>query len=173
MADKPDETPTPPELADNLLLKQPGPGRGPGRPFQKGQSGNPAGRPPGSRNKLRAIVEEALAPALPDLLDQVLELARDGNIQAMKLIFAQLPRERETIELALPPITSMAEIAAANQAIVTAIAAGALSPESGQRLASLLQLQMQMIEWVEFGQIIAGVEAQWKRAEALRGGEKK
>jgi hypothetical protein len=35
-------------MAVNPLIKQRRPG--PGRPFQKGQSGNPAGRPVGSRN---------------------------------------------------------------------------------------------------------------------------
>ena len=169
MTDKPNEKTT--ELADNSLLKQPGPGRGPGRPFPKGVSGNPAGRPPGSRNKLRAMIEEALEPELPQLIDQALQLAYDGNMQALKLLFAQLPRERETLELDVPPITSMAEIAAANQAIFAAIAAGVLSPESGQRLASLLEFQMKMIEWVDFEQSVAAIELE--RAETLKRGGKK
>ena len=171
MTDKPSENP--PELADNALLKQPGPGRGPGRPFQKGQSGNPAGRPPGSRNKLRAIVDEALEPELPHLMKQLVQLAYDGDMQALKLLFAQLPREREQVELALPPITSMAGIGAANQAVFEAVTTGALSPESGQRLAQLLQLQKNMIESTDFERRMADLEAKWNQAEALKRGGKK
>jgi thioredoxin-like negative regulator of GroEL len=160
-----------PELADNSLLKQPGPGRGPGRPFQKGQSGNPAGRPPGSRNKLRAMIEEVLEQELPHLMNQLLQLAHDGNMQALKLLFAQLPRERETVEVDLPPITSMAEIGAANEAIFAAIATGALSLESGQRLAQLLEFQMKMIESISLEQRVAAIELQ--QAETSKRGGKK
>src|ERR1700745_728299 len=42
-------------MAVNSLQKQPA--RGPGRPFEKGRSGNPAGRPRGARNKATLAAE--------------------------------------------------------------------------------------------------------------------
>jgi hypothetical protein len=52
-------------MAANSAGKQRG---GPGRPFKKGQSGNPVGRPEGSRNKATV--------ALQSLLDEEGEAAK-------------------------------------------------------------------------------------------------
>ena len=48
-------------------------------PFVKGQSGNPAGRPAGSRNKFTAELQEALEESGLPLIQRLLELAGQGN----------------------------------------------------------------------------------------------
>lgn len=166
MADDPkDNTP---ELADNPLLKQPGPGRGPGRPFQKGQSGNPAGRPPGSHNKLRAAIQQAIEEHAAALVDKALQLAFGGNLQAIKLLFSQLPPEREQIEIELPKISSMTDIVAANEALFIAIGQGRLSPESAKLVAEIIASQMRALEGVDFERRVALLEAKYAEAESLK-----
>jgi hypothetical protein len=166
MTDKPSEKM--PELADNALLQQPGPGRGPGRPFQKGQSGNPAGRPPGSHNKLKAALQEVVEQHLEPLLGTVLQLALDGDLQAIKLLFSQIPREREHIEIALPNISSMADILAANNMVFAAIGAGQLSPEQGKMISELLTLQQKTLESVDLERRVAQIEARYAELDALK-----
>ena len=47
-------------------------------PFVKGQSGNPAGRPPGISDR-RSVVKELLLPEAPKLVAKAVELALEGD----------------------------------------------------------------------------------------------
>src|SRR6266446_645385 len=69
-----------------------------GRPFDKGQSGNPAGRLAGSDLTLRLCLDRILAP-----------------------------RRERTVRFALPPVRSAADLAAALEAITAAVAEGELT----------------------------------------------
>ena len=64
--------------------------------FEKGQSGNPAGRPPGlpdKRTELRALLD----PHKDALVEKAVELALGGDTQALKLCMDRL----------IPPIKSV------------------------------------------------------------------
>jgi hypothetical protein len=54
-------------------------------PFKKGQSGNPAGRPKGLRDR-RAALRYKLTRQLPDILKTLAAAAKGGDIQAARLI---------------------------------------------------------------------------------------
>lgn len=166
MTDNPsDETP---ELADNPLQKQPARGRGPGRPFQPGQSGNPAGRPPGSKNRFSAAFHEVVGAQFENLLRVALEQALAGDLRAVKLLLSHMPLEREQIELELPQITSMKDIVAANEAVFTAISQGQLSPESAKLIGELIAAQMEAIKGVDLERRLAQLEAKYHEAESLK-----
>src|SRR5262249_39105368 len=77
-------------VAVNSLQKQ---RRAGGRPFQKGQSGNLAGRPPGSRNEATLAAEILLEGEAEALTRQAIELALEGDRTALKLCLERiLPR---------------------------------------------------------------------------------
>lgn len=72
-----------------------------GRPFAKGQSGNPAGRPAGSRNKTSLLAQELLDGDAEDIVRKVIEKAKEGDATAMRLVMERiLPARKE------PPATS-------------------------------------------------------------------
>jgi hypothetical protein len=50
-------------MAENAAMKQLR--RGPGRPFKPGQSGNPAGKRPGTRHRATMLAERNIQPAMP------------------------------------------------------------------------------------------------------------
>ena len=69
-------------MSDVLLPKLPGPARG--RPFEKGRSGNPAGRRPGSRNKATLAAAALLAGESEALTRKAVELALAGDPTALR-----------------------------------------------------------------------------------------
>ena len=65
-----------------------------GRPFKKGQSGNPNGRPKGSRNRLTDSVLKKIAADFAKHGDEVLERVRkEEPATYLKFIISLLPRE--------------------------------------------------------------------------------
>ena len=64
--------------------------------FQKGQSGNPAGRPKGIIDK-RALLKKFIEPYNEDLVIKAVNLALNGNEQMLRLLLSRVlpatPRE--------------------------------------------------------------------------------
>lgn len=88
--------------------------RGAGRPFRKGVSGNPGGRPRKVR-ELEAAIEEAHAgPKALAVIDKLQELALAGNVPAAKVYLdrvIRLARPRpETLPLTVPDNRTNEEI---------------------------------------------------------------
>jgi Family of unknown function (DUF5681) len=58
--------------------------------FQKGQSGNPAGRPPGSRNRATSMVQNLLEGAAENIAKRAAKLAEEGNVAAIRICMNRL-----------------------------------------------------------------------------------
>ena len=96
-------------MAVNSLQKQPA--RGPGRPFEKGRSGNPAGRPAGARNKATLAAEALFDSEAEALSRKAVELALGGSEGALRICLDRIiaPRRERPIQLAVPPIRSASD----------------------------------------------------------------
>ena len=70
-------------MTDELTPKAPGRVRG--RPFEKGRSGNPAGRRTGCRNKATIAAAALLGGESEALTRKAVELALVGDSTAMRL----------------------------------------------------------------------------------------
>jgi hypothetical protein len=99
-------------------------------PFQPGQSGNPAGRPIGARNRKTLLMEALLEDDGEDLTRRLVEKALSGDATAMRLCMERLlPRMRERpIPFPLPRIGSPANARKAAAEIQGAVEAGVLTP---------------------------------------------
>jgi hypothetical protein len=53
--------------------------------WKKGESGNPAGKKPGTRHKATLAVERLLDGEGEELTRKAIELAKDGDLTALKL----------------------------------------------------------------------------------------
>src|SRR5215471_9786577 len=80
--------------------------------FPKGQSGNPAGRPPGSRNAVTELADSLLDGEAEGLVRKCVELALAGDKTALKLCIERLvPRRVRVARLDIPEIATPADVA--------------------------------------------------------------
>jgi hypothetical protein len=119
----------------------------PGR-WAKGTSGNPSGRPKGSRNKATMMIEQLLEGEAEDLARKAVELAKKGDIQALRLCLERLipARKERCVQLDLPPAATLQDVAIAFQDVFAAVAEGRIAPGEGLSLATILKNQVQIIE---------------------------
>lgn len=120
----------------------PEPNNGTGQ-FAKGTSGNPAGRPPGSRNKTTLAMQALLEGEAEQLTRKAVEMVLAGDLNAMRLCLERLipPRKDRPIFLDLPAIQNAEDIAAAMTKVVQAVASGEITPTEGQVMANILSAQ--------------------------------
>jgi hypothetical protein len=143
-----------------------------GRPFQKGRSGNSAGRRPGSRNKATIAAAKLLAGEAEGLTRKAVEAAFAGDPMALRLCVERiLPVCRErAVKFALPPIESAADIAAAMKAVTSALADGAITPGEAGRIAAVVDTFVRAIETSDFDRRLQELEDRTKRdADTMAG----
>jgi Family of unknown function (DUF5681) len=94
--------------------------------FQKGRSGNPAGKPKGARHRATLAAEALLDGEAEALTRKAIELALAGDLIALRLCLDRIlsPRRERTVTFALPALRSEADSAAAMAAILAAVADG-------------------------------------------------
>src|ERR1700719_1810078 len=159
-------------MADGILSKPRGRARG--RPYEKGRSGNPAGRQTGSRNKATLAAAAFLAGESEALTRRAVELALVGDPTAMRLCLERIlaPCRERTVKFQLPPIESAADIAPAMKAVTSALAGGAITPGEAGTIAAVVDTFVRAIETSDFDRRLQLVEddfASRTRAEASAG----
>jgi hypothetical protein len=131
-----------------------------GRPFRPGQSGNPQGKPRGVRNRATRLLNKMAETDAADVLGTVISRAKKGDITAAAMIMACVwpPRKGRPVTFDLPPLTTAADLASALGSIAQAIGAGILSPEEGQAVGAVLEMQRKALELTELETRIAVLE---------------
>jgi hypothetical protein len=127
-------------------------GRGRWRPFEKGQSGNPSGRPRGIRNRATQTMQILLDGEAQALTRKAVELALDGNTMALRMCLDRIgpPHRERAVPITLPPVRDAADLAGTMTAIIAAAGEGAISPDEGGRLARLVEIFLRAVETRDF-----------------------
>jgi hypothetical protein len=128
--------------------------------FQTGESGNPAGRPRGARNRRSLAAESMFDRDGPEIIEQLIKLAKEGDIAAIRLCVDRIcPRPRDwPVSFELPPVSTAADAIAAIGVIMEAIGDGDLSPHEAAELAKVVAGLSHAIVTAELEQRLRGVE---------------
>lgn len=139
-----------------------------GRPFKKGQSGNPAGKRPGTRHKATQAVQALLDGEAEALTRKAVDLALAGDTTALRLCLERLcpPAREKAISLGpnLPAKLTAENLPEAMEMIVRAVVAGDLLPGEGQVLTGMLNGLGKALELSELEKRVAALEGR-KEAE--------
>lgn len=129
--------------------------------FKPGQSGNPAGKPKGARNHATRAILQLIDGGAEEITKAVLEAAKGGDIGAARFILERIvpPAKERPVSLELPDIADANGIAAAQAAILQAVAGGELLPGEAQTISAIVESRRRAIETVELEQRIAALEA--------------
>src|SRR5215831_10001939 len=139
--------------AENAAKKQRG------RPFKAGRSGNPEGRPRGSRNKATMAVEALLDGEANAIARKAVEKALEGDMAALRLCLERLlpPRRDPPIAFDLP-IISVSDALNASSEVLTACAAGTLSPGEAAEVMGLISTHVRMLEMTDIEARLTALE---------------
>jgi hypothetical protein len=120
---------------------RPGAGRGGDGRFRPGVSGNPHGRPQGSRDRASVLAEQLLDGRAQALAEKAVELALGGDVTALRLCLERLlPVRRErSLTLQLPSPMTAEDITAGFARVVEALTRGELTPSETTDLARRIE----------------------------------
>ena len=119
--------------------------------FKPGQSGNPAGKPKGTRNATTLALEALLDGQASALTQKAINLALAGDMAALRLCLDRIlpPRKDSPVAFDLPEMRTLNDAVPAMGAIVKAVGQGDLTPTEAGELTKMVQAFAKIIETAE------------------------
>ena len=129
--------------------------------WKPGQSGNPAGKPKGTRHRATQAVEALLEGQAEALTQKAIEKALEGDGVALRLCLERIAPARKDAAVCfdLPAIASAADTVAASSSLLEAVAAGNVTPDEAARIMGLLTSHKALVEVCELERRIEALEA--------------
>jgi hypothetical protein len=116
--------------------------------FVPGQSGNPAGKAPGTRNRATAL-RELMAEGEDEVVARiVIDKAKAGDAVAARFVIGHLcPRPRvRTIALDLADGFTASNVVAAHDAVLRALFAGEIAPDEAEAITRVLDARKRALD---------------------------
>ena len=116
--------------------------------WKKGQSGNPKGRPAGSRNKASIAVENLFLDEQERLSRKCIKLAMRGNMQALKLCIERIcPIRRDApINVNLPRVKTVEDATKLTTSLLDKVTSGELTPIQAELLSRLVEKHIKVLQ---------------------------
>ncbi|MEA3023836.1 MAG: hypothetical protein QOK01_2688 [Alphaproteobacteria bacterium] len=132
--------------------------------FQKGESGNPGGRPRGARNKRTLLAEHLLEGDTEAIVRTMIERAKEGDMAAVRLCVDRIcPRLTDRpAGFELPPLARAADAPAAMAAIAQALADGDLTAAEAADLGKFVESFVRAFAEADLEKRLGQLEARYK-----------
>ncbi|MEB2316308.1 MAG: DUF5681 domain-containing protein [Xanthomonadaceae bacterium] len=132
--------------------------RGTGRPWPKGVSGNPAGRPKGSG--LAGELRKAIAVEAGDILAALIERAKAGDVQAARALLDRIvpSLKPESAPVHVPGLADAGSLAERAESVLQAVGAGDVPPDVAAALVAAVGALARIHELDEIERRIATLE---------------
>ncbi len=128
--------------------------------FKPGHKLAGPGRREGSRNKATLLLEDMLADDGEAVVRSVIEAAKDGDMQAARMVLDRIvpPRKGRSVKLAIPAIETADGVLTAISATIKAMGEGDLTPDEAATVAGVLESKRKAIETVEIEARLSALE---------------
>ena len=136
-----------------------GPTRDANGRFVQGQSGNVAGKPAGTVHRRTKEVRDLLDRLTPAVLKKLYELLQQGDSTALKILSDRVLPRRRLLQVDLPTVNGLADIAAAQKALSELVTAGEIDTGEAADLAVVIDKHGASLERVELEQRVQELEA--------------
>jgi hypothetical protein len=114
--------------------------------FQKGQSGNPAGRKKGLASHLTTELHKAVAADAMTIVKSIIASAKAGDIESRRAFLKLLPQGKWPTPFDRLAITSPADVPKAIDAVIDAAGAGDLSLDDAEKVVGMIDSLRQAYE---------------------------
>ncbi len=140
-----------------------------GKPFPKGQSGNPAGRPQGSRNKVTLAALSLLEGEAEKITRKAVKMALKGNPIALRICIERLvpPCRERSLRVKMPALKSTEDLPKLTAAILRAVGKSEITPSEATALSTLIMAHARGVEITEFEKRLAAIEKSLEKKGAV------
>jgi hypothetical protein len=120
--------------------------------FKPGQSGNPSGRPYGSRNKATLALETLLEGEGEAITRKAIENALNGDMTAIRLCLERLIplRKDGPVCFDLPEMNSANDGVKAMSGVLRALSDGEITPSEASSVTGVIETYRRTLETAEF-----------------------
>jgi len=126
--------------------------------FQLGQSGNPAGRKPGTKD-CRTELRDLFRAHAPSLIAKAVEMALAGDATALRLCMDRVVSPlRATSSSSQPFILGHGSLSVQAERVTAGLAEGILSADQANALMSMITAQARILETAELARRIEALE---------------
>jgi hypothetical protein len=128
--------------------------------FKPGQSGNPAGKRPGTRNRNTVAALALLDDESQALTRKAIDEALNGNMVALKLCLERLiPAAKERpVDLAFPEVSDASDLAKLTATLLSAVGNGDLDSGQASSLARVIDSHRNALELTEIESRLQKIE---------------
>ena len=130
--------------------------------WKKGQSGNPAGRTPGTGEV--AKIRAAIAKQVPAIIKQLTTAAMAGDVAAARLLLERTVAPLKAVEPTVVVDMAGTSLTDQGRAVLASVAAGDVAPSQGAALVGAIGTLARVVELDELAARVAALETRSAKA---------